>query len=205
MQGQWKGSLFKCGPSWRGKWLEYFRNEDGTRTCRQMSKTIARAQGPGAVTKQEAQRILWDTVLSKLPGALNLSNDCPVKRIIPKKLASKIGELTAEGCLPWLAAKGSAGYGNIQFNGRTQRAHRVVYEIVVGPIPEGLCVLHRCDNPVCVNPEHLFTGSHQDNMDDSMRKGRHSSQTHGPRKRDEKGRFLPGRASQAGGLLTRAA
>ena len=200
MTGQWKGHLKQCGPSWRGWWYEYFHNEDGTRTRRYMSKIIAPAKGPDAVTKQEAQRIFWEAVLSKLPEALNLVGDCPVKKALPKRLASKIGSLTAEGCLPWLAGKGNYGYGTIWHGGKYQPAHRVVYELTVGPIPEGLLLLHRCDNPPCVNPSHLFPGTHQDNADDKMRKGRHYSQTHGPCERDGKGRFLPG-----WGLLNRAA
>ncbi len=205
MVGQWRGHLTQEGPSWRGKWREDVRVEGDSMTrYKLMSKKIAPAVGEGAVSKEEAQQIFWDTVLSKLPEALRLSR-CPIKQALPKSLASKIGPPTAKGCLPWLAIKMSKGYGQIRLNGRMQLAHRVIYELVVGPIPDGLCVLHRCDNPPCVNPEHLFTGTPQDNTDDSMRKGRHSSRIDGPCKRDEKGRFLPGRASQAGGLLNRAA
>ena len=65
-RGQRKGYLVKCGPSWIGQWREDFRDEDGSITRRKVAATIAPAKGPGAVSKRQAQRIFWDTVLSKL-------------------------------------------------------------------------------------------------------------------------------------------
>ncbi len=78
---------------------------------------------------------------------------------------------TAGGCWEWSGYR-RKGYGNLRFKGRQMAAHRWMWEIVYGHIPNGLCVLHRCDNPPCVNPYHLWLGTHLDNMQDRDAKGR---------------------------------
>lgn len=76
------------------------------------------------------------------------------------------------GCWLWVAGRDSHGYGKISFRGKAMRAHRASYELYVGPIPSGMHILHRCDNPRCVNPEHLWPGTHAENMADKTSKGR---------------------------------
>ena len=79
------------------------------------------------------------------------------------------------GCHNWNKCLQNGGYGQMGINGKMKSVHRVSYELHNGKIPVGMCVLHRCDNPKCCNPEHLFVGTHQDNTDDKMAKGRQAS------------------------------
>jgi hypothetical protein len=81
-----------------------------------------------------------------------------------------------DGCWLWTAAKLKTGYGGFQLgtwgNSRVVRAHRMAWELTRGPIPRGLCVLHKCDVRLCVNPDHLFLGTKGDNVADMRAKGR---------------------------------
>ncbi len=78
----------------------------------------------------------------------------------------------SDGCWLWTASKDGAGYGLFgRIDGKVHRSHRVSWALEHGEFPS-LCVLHRCDNPSCVRPDHLFLGTRDDNMRDRQEKGR---------------------------------
>ena len=80
----------------------------------------------------------------------------------------------SNGCLEWTGALNEAGYARLSVEGRNVRVHRLNWELTHGAIPDGMFVCHRCDNPKCVDPDHLFLGTNQDNVTDMMTKGRGS-------------------------------
>lgn len=77
-------------------------------------------------------------------------------------------------CWIWNFRKNEDGYGELFVDGKKQKAHRISYQLFKGDIPKGLFVLHKCDNPSCINPDHLFLGTNADNMNDMKLKGRAS-------------------------------
>lgn len=79
---------------------------------------------------------------------------------------------TPKGCWEWQGCLTKGGYGRFQVHPKTLRAHRVSYFLFNGPIIDSQLVLHKCDNPLCVNPEHLFLGTSKENTDDMIAKGR---------------------------------
>ena len=86
-------------------------------------------------------------------------------------------------CWDWIAGKDKNGYGRTRIDGRADSAHRVSYQLTYGPISEGLIVMHSCDNPCCVNPNHLSLGTKGINAQDCVAKGRKNGmdRTHCPR------------------------
>lgn len=95
-----------------------------------------------------------------------------MSKSIKERFWEKVDIQEPEDCWLWLASLAGRSYGHIWFDGRIEYAHRVAWIITYGPIPPKICVCHHCDVSLCVNPKHLFLGTHKDNMRDMISKGR---------------------------------
>ena len=95
-----------------------------------------------------------------------------MKRTLEERFWEKVDKKGPDDCWEWMGAKIPRGYGEFSVSGKNKYAHRISWRLTNGPIPKGMCVLHRCDNPSCVNPAHLFLGTNTENMRDRDRKGR---------------------------------
>ena len=97
------------------------------------------------------------------------------RRSLASRFWHKVENRGPDDCWEWQAYRDRDGYGHIRMDDLAHTdagAHRVSYELAFGHIPDGMMVCHRCDNPRCVNPEHLFLGTNTDNMRDRSAKGR---------------------------------
>ncbi len=112
-----------------------------------------------------------------------------VKRPVEFRFWQQVAIIPEHSCWEWLGAKSPKGYGTFGANRKHFQAHRFSWQIHFGPIPDGLLVCHKCDNPSCVRPEHLFLGTALDNTRDMINKGRNrlpeishnGNKTHCPR------------------------
>jgi len=94
------------------------------------------------------------------------------KRSKNEEFWSKVDKKGEDECWEWKGGKFIQGYGAYCRNCKTVKSHRVSYEITYGSIPKNMCVLHKCDNPSCCNPKHLFLGTNKDNTEDMFIKKR---------------------------------
>ena len=103
-------------------------------------------------------------------GCINFSRRPDRLEILKNRLKSKI--TIKNGCWEWQGRISKIGYGQIKVRKKPYSSHRLSYELFKGNIPEKICVLHKCDNRKCINPDHLFLGTYADNAQDMCKKNR---------------------------------
>lgn len=131
-------------------------------------REIAKIVGVSEATISRARNgVLWK----------HLGGACSRKIVFNRPIKDRLFELSTpepnSGCWLWSGRANRRGYGVLYVRGKNLFAHRVSYEEHRGPIPPGLLVCHKCDNPPCINPDHLFVGTQSDNLTDMHRKKRH--------------------------------
>ena len=135
-------------------------------------------------TKAEEKELIldkppWNKGLTKEtdPRVKVTKGNSGMRKDFPLRFWSKVDKDVPNGCWLWTGCKTRAGYGQIRISYDVARskavyAHILSWEMVNGPVPKGMGICHSCDNPSCINPNHLFLGTQSDNINDSVEKGR---------------------------------
>lgn len=95
-----------------------------------------------------------------------------MKQVANERFWSKVNKNGPNGCWIWIGSS-DGRYGQFRINGKLKKAHRVAWLFTYGDSPDGKMACHKCDNPACVNPDHIFWGTMSDNILDAVKKGRH--------------------------------
>ena len=139
---------------------------DGAVVARDLGRTDMACQTRAKRIK--ARRPRWWFVKRSSSGGATAANNLPALR---ERLLANVSPEPMSGCWLWTGCD-SGGYGVLSYENKQQYAHRLSYEEFVGPIPDEYWVLHKCDVPACINPDHLFVGDVQANVDDMIEKRR---------------------------------
>jgi len=131
----------------------------------ELAKALHKAQGPGSHPNEESAVLHAMCFAPERPGRQHAQR--PIYERILSRVVCGVSE-----CWHYCGVRNKFGYGRITYQGRTQVVHRIIYEVVNGPIQAGLYALHSCDNPSCVNPNHMRLGTYSDNIRDSYERGR---------------------------------
>jgi hypothetical protein len=146
-------------------------------------KTMSVVADEFGLSPQRVQQILsrWNIERHPLRGPrLPLTDEQKLDKSI-RRFWGYVVKGSDNECWEWIGYKRGNGYGGVSLLGKKEYAHRVSWELAHGPIQHGLFVLHKCDNPTCVNPAHLYLGTQADNIHDREERFNHSDW----RKRDK--------------------
>jgi hypothetical protein len=158
-----------------GYWSVNLSDANGSRTCAQVHRLLALAFIDGMTSKDRVSFKNGDKLDCRLENLFVIPR---VEKVVspPKSFEERFWEnvevYSFLDCWLWLGSKNNAGYGSLSNDGDSIMAHRASWLIHFGDIPSGLVVMHKCDNPPCVNPSHFQLGTYSDNMQDAIKKGR---------------------------------